>query len=387
MFDAVLASLYRDPPRSDEGPHGPRGWPCCTLVAELSLRLIDAVDDVEFSRSHPTSQWWRDANIWAAESPWSPEDAAAEVVKAQGRLDHHVYHRSSFADAQAMLEAMENLPHGSWWWIQKWDELTTEGHVPTPQNTPGHKLRDYNGHSFYMRVDGDGLGAIVESTIKNGLKVNGKRWDPSKGIEGSHPLLKRLTDPEYDVSASLVFMGPRPTLVPVHDTTPEPDMSQPPTTPTQPAELLGTPISPDNEDLLDLLEASKERTNEAFDRLARGEEAGVDTLKDIVRTALGVVKIATPETIDSIIDLGTPTILALIDDMEDLGGNTELMLKRAANKRRRAAEHLATVERWKNDGKAQVFEKLRSKAKRNEAADLIADAEELEAQVRELLGQ
>lgn len=137
------------------------GWPCCEFVGRVVLAAAGA---------DAPPGWWAKMCVHSPDWPWSPLDAAAELVglagplTAPGRLvlpggidwgDTHV-------DA-----VLRGCVAGRWHVAQRWTRLSPDG---TARGLTS------GGHTVLLWYEGDGLGCILESDVRRGVRFGGTAW-------------------------------------------------------------------------------------------------------------------------------------------------------------------------------------------------------------------
>ncbi len=131
----------------------------------------------------------------------------------------------------------------------------------------------------------------------------------------------------------------------------------------------------------DLIEHAKDETAATFDQLADRTLTGVDAAKSIVSVVLAAVTAYVPGTVDdSMVAILRPMIMTSLDQLEDKTADPDQLRARAKRKLRDAAQHEVDVAAWESDGKKQLFEKARIRAKTERIAELRAEAAHLEAE-------
>lgn len=154
VTDAARALISAHPDKARPGS----GWPCCEWVG----RVLVAMGGL------PHAGWWRDMCIWEPDDPWSPmratrqmvEHATGFVVDAPGAL---IRPQSSTWGKPHEDAVLRSMTWGRWHVAQRWARL------PTIRD-PG------SGHQALIRYDGDGVGVVLESSIRDGIRVNGDAW-------------------------------------------------------------------------------------------------------------------------------------------------------------------------------------------------------------------
>jgi len=144
--------------------------PCCTFVALAVLEgdgaVINSVQDGVRARD---IDWWMQANVWDANSPWSALDAAKEVF---GGTMHHV--------PEVGLADAPELTSGCWHVVQRWKKL--DQGAPGPEDDtvlPGHST----GHTYLAYCEG-ALVRIVQSSVKKGYRDTQGSWQGTAGLDG-----------------------------------------------------------------------------------------------------------------------------------------------------------------------------------------------------------
>ena len=127
--------------------------PCCTLCAMWCLDIEQDVCESTVSRYAATDiDWWKAANVYDAEKPWSA------LVASQAKLGGDI-------------------------------EYTEEVDALAPSLTPGMeddqvKNGSY-GHTYLAYADKEGKGVtIIQSSIAKGYRVNKGTWEGNAGLKG-----------------------------------------------------------------------------------------------------------------------------------------------------------------------------------------------------------
>ncbi len=155
--------------KSNQPPHG---LPCCTFVAlallEAAGHEIETVEDGPKANGLP---WWRLANVWDVERPWSALDAARELTAAP--------------EARVLLvfDVAPPLRAGRWHVVQRWRNLG-DGGEPGPEDdhvVPGRST----GHTYLAYLDEDGeMCRIVQTSAARGYRDTIGTWKGAAGLTG-----------------------------------------------------------------------------------------------------------------------------------------------------------------------------------------------------------
>lgn len=159
ILDAAQQLIASHPERAEPGS----GWPCTEWVALVLARASSL--EGWFRRG---ADWWKRANIWDPEAPYSDLDAAAEVViEYSGETPTSiVLHRPSLAELEELVGQME--ARGGWWVVQGWRRLLPDGSAdPSDEGS---------GHSFLVEVLEGGQARVLESSVDRGVRLAGVSW-------------------------------------------------------------------------------------------------------------------------------------------------------------------------------------------------------------------
>jgi hypothetical protein len=148
------------------------GLPCCTFVA---LALLEAeghtIDAVEDGPRAGGLAWWRKANVWDGDEPWSALTAARELT---GAPDVRMLQVSTAAPP---------LRAGRWHVVQRWRRLADGGEPGVADDVvdPGRST----GHTYLAYLDHDGETCrIVQSSIAKGYRDTVGTWQGDAGLAG-----------------------------------------------------------------------------------------------------------------------------------------------------------------------------------------------------------
>ena len=144
--------------------------PCCTLCAMWSLDVFQDVYESSVSRYAATDiGWWKAANVYDAEKPWSALDAI------QGMLGGDIEYVADVDDIAP------SLAPGRWHVIQRWRRLDLGD---TGMEDDQVKNGSY-GHTYLAYADKEGNGVtIIQSSIAKGYRINKGTWEGNAGLRG-----------------------------------------------------------------------------------------------------------------------------------------------------------------------------------------------------------
>tara|TARA_R100000234_G_scaffold18051_1_gene10045 strand:+ start:581 stop:1108 length:528 start_codon:yes stop_codon:yes gene_type:complete len=146
--------------------------PCCTLVALALLEgLGTPIDSVDDGVQAGGLDWWKKANVWDAEEPWSALYAARDVTGGTARI------RIEIVKDQA-----PHLKVGRWSVIQRWRRLD-DGDDPGPDDdkvVPGQST----GHTYLAHMSSNGECRIVQSSVSKGYRDTMGTWRGNAGLTG-----------------------------------------------------------------------------------------------------------------------------------------------------------------------------------------------------------
>jgi hypothetical protein len=144
--------------------------PCCTLCAAWVLDMAHDVHGLtvnDYARYDKT--WWKAANVYDRDKPWSALAAAKE--KLGGSVE---YREKVNGDAPP-------LTAGSWHIIQRWGRLDLNESGLEDDQVVGNSY----GHTYLAYAPaGAGDVTIVQSSIKKGYRVNTGAWEGGAGLDG-----------------------------------------------------------------------------------------------------------------------------------------------------------------------------------------------------------
>lgn len=147
------------------------GLPCCTLVA---LTLLEAdghqIDSIDDGPKASGLDWWRRANVWDIEHPWSALDAAKELF---GGCIEHV--------PEVGPSPAPELTSGRWHVIQRWKRLNRGAASGPDDDTvkPGTST----GHTYLAYCEGAQV-RIVQSSVSKGYRDTEGSWEGTAGLDG-----------------------------------------------------------------------------------------------------------------------------------------------------------------------------------------------------------
>ena len=157
--------------------------PCCTLCAMWCLDVADDVCEDTVSRyAGQDLDWWKQANVYEPDKPWS----ALEAI--QNKLGGQIAYCAEVED-----EAPPLTP-GRWHVVQRWGGLELNDKDIMEDDVV---VNGSYGHTYLAFCDEDGTKVtIIQSSIKKGYRVNEGNWRGSAGLRGFS--VGVLTLPEYN---------------------------------------------------------------------------------------------------------------------------------------------------------------------------------------------
>ena len=144
--------------------------PCCTLCAMWALDV--AHDVCEKTVSHYAAYdyiWWKAANVWDPEQPWSALEASQS--KLGGTIEY-----IDEVDALA-----PSLTPGAWHIVQRWGrlDLNSEGMEDDEVRHGSY------GHTYLAFADETGKEVtIIQSSVAKGYRTNKGTWEGNAGLKG-----------------------------------------------------------------------------------------------------------------------------------------------------------------------------------------------------------
>lgn len=152
--------------------------PCCTFVA---LALLEAegheINQIADGPKVSGMAWWRKANVWDGDRPWSALRAAEIMARAPSI-------RIGF-----VKDTAPPLKPGRWSVVQRWKNLDS-GEDPGPEDDrviPGQST----GHTYLAHMDDQGRVRIVQSSEAKGYRDTDAddpdgfpTWTGSAGLSG-----------------------------------------------------------------------------------------------------------------------------------------------------------------------------------------------------------
>ena len=147
--------------------------PCCTFVALALLESTGAtINSVQDGINAGGLSWWKRANVWELDAPWSALSAARDLLG--GSSMKHVENVGPNALAP-------ELTSGRWHVIQRWKRLD-EGESAGPHDdtvTPGVST----GHTYLAYCEG-AVVRIVQSSVSRGYRDTQGSWEGTAGLDG-----------------------------------------------------------------------------------------------------------------------------------------------------------------------------------------------------------
>ena len=149
--------------------HG-ENLPCCTLCAMWCLDVFQDVCESTVSRYAATDiDWWKVANVYDAEKPWSA------LTAIQGMLGGDIEYVADVDD-----EAPSLTP-GRWHVIQRWRRLD----LGAPGMEDDQVKNGSYGHTYLAYAEEEGYGVTInQSSIAKGDRINKGTWEGNAGLRG-----------------------------------------------------------------------------------------------------------------------------------------------------------------------------------------------------------
>jgi len=143
--------------------------PCCTMVAMWVLDVTDYVNAKNVNEySKVDINWWKKANVFDREDPWSA------LTAAQKKLGGTLEYRSKVSNDAPKLTS------GRWHIIQRWRNLDLnnsglEDDIVTSNSS---------GHTYLAYCTIDNKVIIIQSSIAKGFRQNDGIWEKGAGLDG-----------------------------------------------------------------------------------------------------------------------------------------------------------------------------------------------------------
>ena len=144
--------------------------PCCTLCAMWALDVGHDVYESTITRyaAHDLD-WWKAANVYDPEKPWSALEAAQNKL---GGVIGYV----AMVDDQA-----PPLTPGRWHIVQRWRRLD----LGAPGMEDDQVKHGSYGHTYLAYADKEDSGVtIIQSSIAKGYRINKGIWEGNAGLKG-----------------------------------------------------------------------------------------------------------------------------------------------------------------------------------------------------------
>jgi len=144
--------------------------PCCTLVAMWTLDVVEDVCESSVKRYAAfESDWWKAANVYDPEEPWSALEASQSMFGGVIEYEEEV-------DDQA-----PPLTPGRWHIVQRWRRLDLGDDGMEDDRVE----QGASGHTYLAYADKEGKGVtIIQSSIAKGYRVNKGTWEGNAGLKG-----------------------------------------------------------------------------------------------------------------------------------------------------------------------------------------------------------
>ena len=174
LLAAAQALALEAPERTRPGT----GWPCCELVGRLLLAVAEA---------EAVPGWWAQMCVYDVAQPWSPRQAAIDLMGADLDLGAPVIAPSDPARPWEVVPidlVLDHLHVGRWHVVQRWRRLAADGTVSGITS---------GGHTILLRYDGDGIGLVLESSVADGVRLCHRPWRSSIPSSAPESILGWLT--------------------------------------------------------------------------------------------------------------------------------------------------------------------------------------------------
>ena len=144
--------------------------PCCTLVAMWTLDVVEDVCESSVKRYAAfESDWWKAANVYDPEEPWSALEASQSMFGGVIEYEEEV-------DDQA-----PPLTPGRWHIVQRWRRLDLGDDGMEDDRVE----QGASGHTYLAYADKEGKGVtIIQSSVAKGYRVNKGTWEGNAGLKG-----------------------------------------------------------------------------------------------------------------------------------------------------------------------------------------------------------
>jgi hypothetical protein len=144
--------------------------PCCTLCSMWVLDVAHGVCESSVKRyASYDLDWWKQANVYDPEKPWSALEAAQEKLGG------------TIAYVAAVDDEAPKLAPGRWHIIQRWRRLDLNGEGMDDDRVQ----RGASGHTYLGFCDDDGKAVIiVQSSVAKGYRINRGTWEGDAGLKG-----------------------------------------------------------------------------------------------------------------------------------------------------------------------------------------------------------
>ena len=144
--------------------------PCCTLCAMWALDVAHDVYENTVTRyaAHDLD-WWKAANVYDPEKPWSALEAA------QNKLGGVIGYVAMVDDVAP------SLTPGAWHIVQRWRRLD----LGDPGMEDDQVKNGSYGHTYLAYADKELLGVtIIQSSVAKGYRINKGIWEGNAGLKG-----------------------------------------------------------------------------------------------------------------------------------------------------------------------------------------------------------
>jgi len=129
----------------------------------------DVCEDTVSRYAGSDLDWWKVANVYDPEKPWS----ALEAI--QSKLGGVIGYVAVVSDVAP------SLTPGSWHIVQRWRRLD----LGDPGMEDDQVKNGSYGHTYLAYADKEGKGVtIIQSSIAKGYRVNKGTWEGNAGLKG-----------------------------------------------------------------------------------------------------------------------------------------------------------------------------------------------------------
>jgi hypothetical protein len=157
--------------------------PCCTLVACVLLEQAGHHPDPASVDAYAAegTLYWRDANVWSREAPWSALTAARRLFGGRWAYVSSVGKRPD-PFATSYVQPAPTLTRGRWHCIQRWRGLKLGENEGPADDTV---IDGAGGHTYLVYMDANGACTVLQSSAALGLRLDtGGTWVGTAGLDG-----------------------------------------------------------------------------------------------------------------------------------------------------------------------------------------------------------